>query len=190
MFLLRDDINEIAALLNQGAVICYPTDTIWGIGCNMNDEAAVSRLRTLKNFPATDGLIILVSSIEMLRTYVPDLSPRIETLLSLHNRPFTLIYKKNKGVPDWIRAKDGSVAIRFTHDEFCKNLIEATGVPIVSTTAAMYGNPHPPHFGAISSEILGKMDYVVKYRQDDKTPGDPSPLARIDQFQELDFIRE
>ena len=91
MFLLRDDINEIAALLNQGSVICYPTDTIWGIGCNITEESAVNRLKALKNIPAEEGLIVLVNSIEMLKKYVPDLPPRIETLLSLHNRPFTLI---------------------------------------------------------------------------------------------------
>lgn len=190
MFLLRDDIQDITAILNQGGVICYPTDTIWGIGCNMDQEKAVERIRSIKNYPAGEGLIILVNSIEMLKSCVPDISPRIETLLALHARPFTLIYKKSKNIPDWIKARDGSVAIRFSHDEFCKELIAATGQPIVSSSASVYGTPYPPHFGAISSEILGKMDYVVKYRQDDKTPCDPSPLARIDQFQELDFIRE
>jgi L-threonylcarbamoyladenylate synthase len=190
MFLLRDDINEIATILNKGGVICYPTDTIWGIGCNITDESAVNRLRALKNYPVDEGLVILVNSIGMLKKYVPDLAPRIETLLALHSRPFTLIYKNNKGIPDWIRARDGSVAIRFTHDEFCNHLIETTGLPIVSTSACMYGAPYPTHFGAISSDILGNVDYVVKYRQDDKTAGSPSPLATIDQFQELDFIRE
>lgn len=82
------------------------------------------------------------------------------------------------------------MAIRFTHDEFCRHLIEVTNAPIVSTAASMFGAPFPPHFGAINSDILGAVDYVVKYRQDDKTQGSPSPLARIDQFQELDFIRE
>lgn len=75
MFLLRDDINEIAAILNEGGVICYPTDTIWGIGCNITEETAVDRIRTLKKIPAEEGLIILVNSIDMLKKYVPDLPP-------------------------------------------------------------------------------------------------------------------
>ena len=190
MFLLRDDISEISGLIQRGNIICYPTDTVWGLGCDATNDAAVQAIRAIKKHPEGDGLIVLVNSIEMLKKYVTDIAPRIETLLSLHQRPFTLVYEHHQGLAPSLCAKDGTLAIRVTYDEFCNELIQSIGKPLVSTIAAVHGNPFPPNFGAISSEILGSADYVVKYRQDDKKMGEPSPLAHLDQFQELEFIRE
>lgn len=190
MFLLRDDINEITAIINNGGSVCYPTDTIWGLGCDATNETAVANVRKIKQLPDNQGLVVLVDSIDMLKKYVSDLPPRIETLLALHHRPFTLIYKKNHGLAANVCAPDGSVAIRVSYDEFSQFLIKSVGGPLVATGACLFNAPYPPSFGAISSDILGKADYVVKYKQDDKNAALPSPIAMLDQFQELEFIRE
>lgn len=190
MYLLRDDINEIADLVLQGNIICYPTDTVWAIGGDATNPDTVARLRTLRQHPDNEGLVVLVDSIEMLKQYASDLPPRIETLLSLHHRPFSLIYNDCHGLAPNVGAADHSVAIRVTYESFSQLLIKTVGRPLVATGPCPYGAPYPTHFGAISSDMLGKADYVVKYRQDDKKPALPSPLARLDQFQELDFIRE
>ena len=190
MFLLRDDINEIGSMIREGKIILYPTDTVWALGCDATNSAAVQAIRKIKQIPDDQGMVVLVNSIEMLKSFVKDIPPRIETLLSLHHRPFTLVYEHCEGLAPGLCAPDGSMAIRVTYDEFCSNLIRISGLPIVSTIAAEYNNPCPQNFGSISSAILGQADYVVKHRQDDKQVAAPSPLARLDQFQELEFIRE
>ncbi|MCB0525867.1 MAG: L-threonylcarbamoyladenylate synthase [Saprospiraceae bacterium] len=190
MFLLRDDISEIASLLDRGNIICYPTDTIWGIGCDALNEESINRISEIKGRTPDKGYVLLVSGIEMLKRYALRVHPRLETLLSFHTRPLTVIYDRAVGLPESVKAPDGSIAMRVASDQFCRELIETLGRPIVSTSANRSGEPFPPTFGAISSEILGAVDYVVKYRQDDKEPGEPSPIAKLDRHLELEFIRE
>jgi len=189
MFLLRDDIFEITDLLLKGSVICYPTDTIWGIGCDATNEEAIAKISQIKERAPEKGYVLLVSSIEMLQQYVK-VHPRLETLLTFHLRPLTVIYDRSVGLPDSVKAPNGSVAIRITQDEFCKELIETLGRPLLSTSANISGEPFPPTFGAISSAILGAVGYVVKYRQDDKEPSEPSAIATLDRHLELVFLRE
>ncbi len=190
MFLLRDDISEISRLLLEGGIICYPTDTIWGIGCDATNPTAIERISLLKGRTPEKGYVLLVSTIEMLKRYVPKIHPRLETLLSFHQRPLTIIYDRSVGLPSLVKAPDGSVAIRVAQDEFCRELIENIGRPLVSTSANTSGTPFPPTYGAISSEILGGVDYVVKYRQDSKEPHEPSSVAKLDRHMELEFLRE
>lgn len=190
MFLLRDDISEIVRILEEGGIICYPTDTVWAIGCDATNSAAIERLNALKGNTSRSGYISLVSDLAMLKTFVPKIHPRLETLLSFHRRPLTLIYEKNIGLPSALKAADGSVALRIPVDEFCLFLLQHFGKPIVSSSANIAGQAFPPTFGAISSDILGNVDYVVKYRQDDKEPGLPSAIAKLDRHNELFFLRE
>lgn len=190
MFLLRDDISEIVRILHDEGIICYPTDTVWGIGCDATNEVAIARITRLKGRAPDKGYIILVDSIEMLKQYVPKIHPRLETLLAYHSRPLTVIYDRSVGLPTAVKAPDGSVGIRIVQDEFCRLLIGALGRPLLSTSANKSGQPFPPTFGAISSDILMNVDYVVKHRQDDKEPHQPSSIAKLDRHQELDFIRE
>lgn len=190
MFLLRDDISDIVRLLEEGGLLCYPTDTIWGIGCDATNETAVERLTALKGERPAKGYILLVDSIDMLKQYVSKIHPRVETLLAYHQRPLTIIYDHVNGLAAAVKAPNGSVAIRVATDEFCRELIKAFGKPIVSSAACKSGQPYPPTFGGISSEILGGVDYVVKYRQDDKEPHEPSAIARLDRHKELEFLRE
>ena len=190
MFLLRDDISDIARLLDGGGLLCYPTDTIWAIGCDATNETAIERLTALREQVPGKGYIILVDSVDMLKQYVLKVHPRVETLLAYHQRPITIIYDHPQDLPAALLAKDGSIAIRVATDEFCRELIRHFGKPIVSAAACKVSEPFPPTFGAISSEILGNVDYVVKYRQDDKEPQEPSAMARLDRQRELEFVRE
>lgn len=190
MLLLRDDILQIAQIVLRGGLICYPTDTIWGIGCDALNEEAIARLSALREQPPGQGYIVLVDSIEMLKQYVRRMNPRVETLLAYHQRPLTLIYPDPIGLPSAVRAADGSAAIRVTLDEFCQTLIRAVERPIVSAAPCKAHEPYPPTFGAISSDILAGVDYVVKYRQESREPQQPSTIARIDRTNELEFLRE
>lgn len=190
MFLLRDDISEVARILENGGIICYPTDTIWGIGCDATQEEAIARISALKGRPPEKGYVLLVSNLAMLKHYVPKIHPRLETLLAYHQRPLTIVYDRAVHLPASVKAPDGSVAIRIPKDDFCPKLIEALGKPILSTSANVSGEPWPPTFGAISSDILRAVDYVAKHRQDDKIPGEPSSIARLDRYQELEFLRD
>ncbi len=190
MFLLRDDISQIAQIVLDGGLICYPTDTIWGIGCDALNEEAIARLSGLREQPPGQGYIVLVDSIEMLKRYVRRMNPRVETLLAYHQRPLTVVYPDPVGLPPAVKAADGSAAIRVALDEFCQELIRLVQRPIVSAAACKAHEPYPPTFGAISSDILAGVDYVVKYRQEVREPQQPSTIARVNRFNELDFLRE
>ncbi len=182
---------EILNTLRQGGVILYPTDTIWGIGCDATNETAVNKISEIKNRQPEKGYVLLVDSLEMLKKYVGDIHPRVETLLAYHSRPLTIIYDESFGVASNVLAPDGSVAIRITQDVFCRELIKQLGKPIVSTSANQSGQPFPAHYGEISSNILELVDLVVKYKQDNKERSEPSVIARFNPEQEeLDFLRE
>ena len=182
---------EILTALRQGDVILYPTDTIWGIGCDATNETAVHRISEIKSRQPERGYILLVDSLTMLKKYVGEIHPRVETLLAYHSRPLTIIYDESSGLASNVLAPDGSVGIRITQDPFCRELIKQLGKPIVSTSANQSGQPFPSHYGEVSSDILEKVDLVVKYKQDNKEHGEPSVIARFNPDQEeLDFLRE
>lgn len=187
---LLDDIEHVAQIMTKGGVILYPTDTIWGIGCNAFDERAVEKIYEIKHRDRSKPLILLVDSVPMLKSCVSHIHPRIETLLVHHTRPLTIIYDHPSGIPEYLLAPTKTIAIRVVKDHFCKLLIKSMGRPLVSTSANVQGEPFPAHFGEISSQIIEKMDYVVKYRQDDKRPSEPSVVATYNKKGELEFLRE
>lgn len=185
----NEKFDEILAVLRRGGVILYPTDTIWGIGCDATNADAVSRITKIKERSADKGYILLVDSLEMLKKYVTSVHPRVQTLLAYHTRPLTMIYDESVGVASNVLALDGSVAVRIVQDAFCRELIRQFGKPIVKSSAKLEGQPHPGYYGEISSDILEKVDMVVRLKQDVKERGEPSVIARFTD-EELDFIRE
>ena len=187
----NEKFQEILSTIRQGGVILYPTDTIWGIGCDATNEKAVDRISKIKGRTPQKGYVLLVDSIEMLKKHVGEVHPRVETLLSYHTRPLTIIYDESFGVAPNVLAPDGSVAIRIVQDAFCRELIAQFGKPLVATSANISNEPFPTHYGEISSDILEKVDMVVKFKQDNKERGEPSVIARFNAEQEeLDFLRE
>jgi len=186
----KDKIEDITSVLNKGGLILYPTDTIWGIGCNACDPNAISRIYKLKQRANSKNFVILVNSIEMLKSYVREIPPRIETLLHYHTRPLTMVIDEPRNLPGSLIAPDNTVAIRIAQDDFCKELIGSFGYPLVATSANISGQPYPANFGEINSDIIKGVDYIVKIRRHEKTMGRPSVIAKISEDGELEFLRD
>ena len=186
----HDKLAAIVDILSDGGLILLPTDTTWGISCDATNPEAVQKLRDLIQRPTTQGVVTIVSSIQMLHSYVNHVHPRVENVLAYHTRPLSMIYDSGVGVAPNIAAADGSVAVRVTSDSFCKFLIEQFGKPIVCVVACLDGQTTPTHFGGISSEILQNVGHVVRYRQEEKNLPPPSVIAKFNELtDELDFFR-
>lgn len=159
-------INEIIKVLKKGKTILYPTDTVWGLGCDATNNESVKSIYKLKNREESKSLIVLVSSLEMLKTYVTVPEVAIE-VLKKSEKPTTIIYQNPKGIADnIINKEDNTLAIRIAQDDFCKELIENFGKPIVSTSANVSGNPTPKSFSQIEQPILDDVDYIVNLHQE------------------------
>jgi len=183
-----DNFEKIIHYLNNGDIILFPTDTIWGLGCDIHNLKAIDKIYKIKNRPKNKPFIILVSDIEMIKEYVHEIHPRIETLLIYHNRPLTIIYKKGKNLPD-ILMKNGNVAIRIVKDNVIADLIKAYGKPLVSSSANIAGEPFPKTFLEISNKITKSVDYIFKYKQSLLEEGEPSPIASYNKKGKLKFFR-
>jgi len=186
-------INEAidaARALARGEIVLYPTDTIWGLGCDARNEQSITKLYQIKNRPASQPMIVLVESIEMLKQFVPRIHPRVETLLTMHFQPLTIVYPGVTGLPQILYSEKKTIAIRVVQDAFCQTMIRELGAPIVSTSANTSGEPWPKGFGEISSEILTAADYVVRHRRDEKHTGEPSVIATYNSKGMLQFLRE
>ena len=184
------EIEEIVETLKKGGIILYPTDTIWGLGCDALNENAIEKIYEIKKRPRSAPLILLVDSVQMLKSYVPRVHPRIETLMSMHRQPLTIVYSGAKGLPSILYSEKKTLAIRVVQDSFCQAMIRSFGSPIVSTSANVTGEPWPKGFGEISSEVIKAADYVVRYRREEKVTGEPSVIATYNSKGNLTFLRE
>ncbi len=185
----KDNLERINTVLDEGGLILYPTDTIWGIGCDATNSAAVQKVFDLKQRPTSKPFVLLVDSIEMLKDYVEQVHPRVETLLLHHVQPLTVVYEKGKNLPDISMAANRSVAIRVVMDAFCKELIGRFGKPLVASSANISDRPFPANFGGISSDVITGVDYVVKWKQGEKKLNQPSVIAKLSDKGEFDFLR-
>jgi L-threonylcarbamoyladenylate synthase len=185
----EEDVKNCVAALQAGNTILYPTDTIWGIGCDALNKDAIEKVYTLKNRPKEKSLIVLLAEAKDIFQYVAAPHPDIISILESFTEPTTIIYEGALDFPDNVVNEDGSIAIRVTSDPFCKSLVKRFGGPIVSTSANFSGQPAPAFFKQIDKEIITNADYVVHYRQDDATPRKPSRLARIEVDSTVSYIR-
>ncbi|MEN0047164.1 MAG: L-threonylcarbamoyladenylate synthase [Bacteroidota bacterium] len=184
------DLEEAIAILDKGGIILFPTDTIWGMGCDACNAKAIQKIQELKNYNDFNSFILLVDSIEMLKNYVKQLHPKLETLMVHHVRPLTVVYDKSKNLPQNAIAADGSVAIRIPQDDYCCYLIRAFGKPIFSTAANINQEPVPNNFEEVSKVVKRKVDYVVNHRQSERHLNDPSVIVTLSSRGELIFLRE
>lgn len=184
------DLEEAIAILGKGGTILFPTDTIWGIGCDACNAQAIQKVQELKNYDSSQTFILLVDSIEMLKNYVRQLHPKLETLMVHHVRPLTIVYDKAKNLPQSAIAADGSVAIRIPQDEYCRYLIRAFGKPIISTSANISREPAPNNFSEVSKVIKKNVDYISNHRQNELRLNDPSVIVTLSSRGELVFLRE
>jgi len=165
----KTELKLCLSALKNKQLILYPTDTVWGLGCDATDEQAVKKIYKLKNRIESKSLIVLVSSIKMLQKYV--FVPKIALeLLKKNKTPTTIIYNNPIGIAENVISKeDNTIAIRIVQDRFCKILIDQYNKPIVSTSANVSGKPTPITFTEISQPILEGVDYIVNSQQEKKT---------------------
>ena len=171
-----EDIENCLRVLRSGGVILYPTDTVWGLGCDATNEAAVKKIFSIKQREESKALIVLLADERDVIKYVAQPDLRVFDYLQTVTQPTTVVYKDAIGLADNLIASDGSIAIRLVQDEFCRHLIRRFKKPIVSTSANISGQPAPAFFSGIDDAIIESADYVVTYRQQDETIRQPSAV--------------
>lgn len=187
---MTEDIKAALEVLQKGGIILYPTDTIWGIGCDACNEEAVKRVYAIKNREDSKSMLVLMENIALLDRYVAEVPEIAYDLIELTDKPLTIIYDGAHGLAKNLIAEDGSIGIRITTEEFSSELIRRFKRPIVSTSANISGKPSPSCFSEIDQEIIDAVDYVVKYRQDDMTKAMPSGIIKLGRGGEIKIIRE
>jgi L-threonylcarbamoyladenylate synthase len=182
------EVESALAVLRSGGTILYPTDTVWGLGCDATNKEAVQKIYRLKKRQDNKTMIVLVADERELMQYVaaPDLS--VFDFIQQQIRPTTVIYEGALGLADNLVADDGSIAIRIVQDDFCRHLIKRLRKPIVSTSANISRAITPKTFSEISEEIKTGADHVVRWRQDDEQTSQPSQILRWKNGQPF-FIR-
>lgn len=186
----ENDVTAALGALRTGGVILYPTDTIWGIGCDATDEEAVKKVFALKQRPEKKSLVILLADVKDLLKYVAHPDPAIADLIASFDRPTTVIYEGALDLAPSVINEDGTVAIRLVQDPFCRHLVKRLRKPLVSTSANLSGQPSPAFYADIDPVVKNGVDYVVSYRQDDHTPRQPSRIVKLLKDGTLQIIRE
>lgn len=166
---MTEEINNALKILKQGGLIVYPTDTIWGIGCDATNPEAVQRIYELKQRAETKSMICLVSDFKMLNQHIEEVPEVAYNILKYANKPTTVIYDRPRRVAENVIASDNTLAIRVVRDKFCNQLIKKFRKPIVSTSANISGEPSALTFKEISEDILKGVDYVVNLQRDKKS---------------------
>lgn len=187
--MIDKEVNSAFKTLQDGGIILYPTDTVWGLGCDATNEVAVNKIYTTKKRDESKSLVILVESIKMLESYIEDIPEEAIQLLKNASKPTTIIYNNPKGLSDNLVAQDNTLAIRIVQDEFCQQLIKKFGRPIVSTSANISERPTPNSFEEIELPILNAVDYIVNLHHN-KMMTTPSRIIRILKGGALEVIRE
>jgi len=173
------DVKACTEILKEGGVILYPTDTIWGLGCDATNEAAIDKIFAIKHRDPSKSFVLLMTDVKQLRYFLVNPLPDLDSLIAEFTEPTTIVYDGVINLPAQVLAPDGSVAVRITRDPFCRALIKRLRQPIVSTSANESGHPSPMHFGFIQSSIREGADYVVQYRQHDISTRQPSQILRL-----------
>lgn len=178
-------------VLRRGESLLYPTDTIWGLGCDATNEAAVSNIYRIKGRSEDKSFIILVSSMEMLREYVEEIPPLAYDLIqAMDKTPLTVIYPKGKGLPPNVVANDGSIAIRLVENLFCADLVARFGKPIVSTSANLSGQPSPLSISDISDELIESVDHIALVEDSSNRKLRPSRIIKLETNGMFSIIRD
>ncbi len=190
MSVYKKDLERTVAELSKGGIIVYPTDTIWGIGCDATNEKAVERIFKIKQRSKTRNLIILLDTEEKLKHYVKEVPEIAKSVLHQVMTPLTIIFPSAYNVAKNVCANDGSVAIRITKDPFCNELCKLFNKPIVSTSANISGYGYPLKFRDIDEYIIKKADYVVEHGRDEIRQSKPSTIIRIKNNWEYEIVRD
>lgn len=187
---MKDEIKKACEVLQKGGVILYPTDTVWGIGCDATNEEAVRRVYEIKKRADSKAMLVLVDSPVKVDFYVKDVPMVAWDLIEMATRPLTIIYDGARNLAPNLIAEDGSVGIRVTNEEFSRQLCFRFRKAIVSTSANVSGEPAAAVFSEISEEILNAVDYVVDYRREETGHPKPSSIIRLGAGGVVKIIRE
>lgn len=187
---MNEDIKKACQVMSEGGVILYPTDTIWGLGCDATNAEAVKRIYEIKQRADSKAMLVLVDSQVKVDFYVKDVPSVAWDLLDVADKPLTIIYDGARNLAPNLIAEDGSVGIRITNEEFSKQLCFRFRKAIVSTSANISGQPSPANFTEISEEIKSLVDYIVEYRQDDMSRPKPSGIIKLGVGGVVKVIRE
>ena len=187
---MQEEIKKTLDILHAGGIILYPTDTIWGIGCDATNEKAVQRIYEIKKRADSKSMLILIDDAYRIPSYIDEMPELAWDLIELSEKPLTIIYPAAKNLAKNLIAEDGSIGIRVSRDEFTKELIRRFKKPIVSTSANISGQATPAFFDEISDEIKSAVDYIVNYRQNDTTQSSPSGIIKLEVNGEVKVIRE
>lgn len=187
--MLRDEVAKAFKILQEGGIILYPTDTIWGIGCDATNTEAVQKIYQLKQRDEAKSMIILLDTENKLESYVSEVNPLAYDLIEYAENPLTLIMPGAKNISPALIAVDGSIAIRVTSSQFCQQLIQRLRKPLVSTSANISGKPSPQYFSQIDQEIIDGVDYVVDIDQHSKEIKNPSTIMKLAPDGRFEFIR-
>lgn len=184
-----DDIRQAADIMLKGGVILYPTDTIWGIGCDATNPDAVARIYQIKERIDSKALITLVDSDFMVQQYINNVPDVAWQLIDCTTSPLTIIYDSAHGLAPNLLAPDGSIAMRITNEEFSRQLCRRMRRPIVSTSANISGKPSPSSFAKISPQLIESVDYVCTSRRDERREAKPSSIIRLTSDAQISIIR-
>lgn len=187
---VEEEIKKSIEVLRKGGTILYPTDTIWGIGCDATNPEAVKKIFEIKKREESRSMIILVCNENMLMKFIRNIPEVAWELIEASDKPLTIIYDNAYGIAGNALASDGSIAVRICKDEFCNKLIYKFGKPIISTSANISGEKAPENFHGVSENIKSGVDYIVDYRQDEFISAKPSSIVKLSNSGEIMIIRK
>ncbi len=187
---MMDEVKKAVEVLRQGGVILYPTDTIWGLGCDATNETAVKKVYDIKRRAETKSMLVLIDSPAKLQAYVSEIPDMAWELIELTTKPLTIIYPGARNLASNLINDDNTIGIRVTEEAFSKKLCEMFRKPVVSTSANISGEKSPALFAEISKEIISQVDYVVNYRRDEDQPAKASSIIKLGVKNEIQIIRE
>ena len=176
----ENDIKQAVSVMQQGGVILYPTDTIWGLGCDATQPEAVEKIFHIKGRDAGKSVIVLMTDFKQLLQYLANPLPDLESILKPFTEPTTIVYDQAINLPQQVIHSNGSLAVRITRDPFCRSLIKRLRRPLVSTSANRSGAPSPAHFGLVNPELAAAVDYVVQWRQDERSAAVASTILKLE----------
>lgn len=187
---MHDDLKQALEVLRNGGIILYPTDTVWGIGCDATNADAVKRIYELKQRTDSKSMLVLVDNTAKLSGYVNDIPEVAFDMAELSTKPLTIIYDDAKNLAANLPAEDGSVGIRISKEEFSKQLCARFKKPVVSTSANISGEASPRNFSEVSDAVKAGVDYVVGFRQDEMKNPAPSSIIKLTKDGQVKIIRE
>jgi L-threonylcarbamoyladenylate synthase len=186
---MNREVERCAEVLRRGGTLLYPTDTIWGIGCDATNPPAVEKVYRIKKRSDCKAMLVLVDSVGMVRDYVEEIPGAALQILEVNEDPLTIIYPGAQGLAPNLTGEDGSIGIRITSDPFSNALIRALGKPLVSTSANLAGQPAPANFSGIAAEILSSVDRVADWRREEPLKNKPSGILKVYLNGEIRIIR-